>query len=66
MPQKHKVAIIGDMRELGAESAHEHQDIFNLAQSLNFKQLITVGTEFGKVNTEGVHFNGNNSSSGVV
>jgi UDP-N-acetylmuramoyl-tripeptide--D-alanyl-D-alanine ligase len=60
MPQSHKIAIIGDMRELGAESGVEHQDIFNLAQSLNFNQLITVGTEFGKVNTEnteGIHFN---------
>ncbi len=59
MPQSHKVAIIGDMRELGNESFQEHQDILNLANSLNFNQLITVGTEFGKVNTgdtEGGHF----------
>lgn len=56
MPQTHKIAIIGDMRELGNESVQEHSDIFNLAQSLHFTTLVTVGTEFGKVNTEGVHF----------
>lgn len=56
MPQTHKVAIIGDMRELGNESTQEHSDIFDLAQSLHFTRLVTVGTEFGKVNTEGVHF----------
>lgn len=59
MPQSHKIALIGDMRELGQESAKEHQDIFNLAQSLQFSLLVTVGEEFGQVHTEGVHFNTN-------
>ena len=60
MPQARKVAIIGDMRELGEESAAEHLDILNLAKSLNFTQFVTVGTDFGRArtakgdNTEGV------------
>lgn len=57
MPQAYKIAIIGDMRELGEESLREHISILELAKSLNFNELITVGNEFGRVNTEGVHFN---------
>jgi UDP-N-acetylmuramoyl-tripeptide--D-alanyl-D-alanine ligase len=56
MPQAKKVAIIGDMRELGDESAAEHTELLNLAKSLNFTQLVTVGNDFGRAhasNTEG-------------
>jgi UDP-N-acetylmuramoyl-tripeptide--D-alanyl-D-alanine ligase len=55
MPQPKKVAIIGDMFELGDESDVEHQAIYDLAKSLNFNTLITVGKLFAKVpsNTEG-------------
>jgi UDP-N-acetylmuramoyl-tripeptide--D-alanyl-D-alanine ligase len=66
MPQAKKVAIIGDMRELGDESAAEHSEILALAKSLNFNQLITVGNDFGHaqtaskgVYTEGAHFSTN-------
>jgi UDP-N-acetylmuramoyl-tripeptide--D-alanyl-D-alanine ligase len=56
MPQTKKVAIIGDMFELGEESETEHAAIYDLAKSLNFNTLITVGQLFAKVpeNTEGV------------
>ena len=54
MPQAKKVAIIGDMRELGEESPAEHLEMLNLAKSLNFNALVTVGTEFGRFYTEGV------------
>ena len=62
MPQAYKIAIIGDMRELGDESLREHISILELANSLNFNELVTVGNEFGRVNTpEGInkelHFN---------
>ena len=50
MPQAYKIAIIGDMRELGEESQREHISILNLANSLNFNELATVGNEFGEVN----------------
>lgn len=47
-----KTVIIGDMLELGAESPAEHQNILNLANSLNFDQVITVGKHFGGVNSD--------------
>lgn len=47
-----KTIIIGDMLELGEESLAEHQQIFNLAKSLGFDEIITVGQNFGKVDTE--------------
>lgn len=48
MPQKKKIAIIGDMFEMGSESDGEHADIYNSAKSLNFNTLITVGKAFAK------------------
>ena len=51
MPQSKKVAIIGDMRELGDESAVEHLEILTLAKSLKFNQLVTVGDDFGRAQT---------------
>ncbi|MEY4935434.1 MAG: hypothetical protein RIS64_1793 [Bacteroidota bacterium] len=49
MPFKTKIAILGDMRELGTDSLAEHEAILKLAQSFDFQQVITVGLEFGKV-----------------
>jgi UDP-N-acetylmuramoyl-tripeptide--D-alanyl-D-alanine ligase len=51
MPFKTKIAILGDMRELGADSLVEHEVILKLAQSFDFQKVITVGSEFGKVHT---------------
>lgn len=45
-----KTIIIGDMLELGVESDIEHQAIFDLAQSLNFDEIITVGKHFKQIN----------------
>ncbi len=45
-----KTIIIGDMLELGTESETEHQSILNLAQTLNFDGIITVGKNFMKIN----------------
>lgn len=45
-----KTIIIGDMLELGDESEKEHQSILDLANSLNFDEIITVGNEFKKIN----------------
>jgi UDP-N-acetylmuramoyl-tripeptide--D-alanyl-D-alanine ligase len=56
MPFTNKIAIIGDMRELGEESMKEHISIFNFAKTLNINQLVTVGSEFLTINTEGVAF----------
>jgi UDP-N-acetylmuramoyl-tripeptide--D-alanyl-D-alanine ligase len=63
MPQQRKIAIIGDMFELGEYSEAEHFETLQFAKSLNFSTLVTIGKEFGKAvslletqNTEGVHF----------
>jgi len=44
----HKIAILGDMLELGNYSGREHRDLLEHAKKLNFDQLILVGKEFGK------------------
>jgi UDP-N-acetylmuramoyl-tripeptide--D-alanyl-D-alanine ligase len=69
MPQKKKIAIIGDMFEMGNESDAEHKDIYELAKFLNFNTLVTVGYAFAKAanhtdgasrnNREGYVFNTN-------
>jgi UDP-N-acetylmuramoyl-tripeptide--D-alanyl-D-alanine ligase len=41
-----KVAILGDMFELGAASAPEHQAIANQATDMNLETLILVGKAF--------------------
>ena len=45
-----KTVIVGDMLELGEESVMEHQKIWELAQSLNLDEIITVGSIFKQVN----------------
>lgn len=41
-----KVAILGDMFELGEQAGREHKAIADLALSLGLEQLYLVGTEF--------------------
>ena len=48
LPAKHKIAILGDMLELGAESLHEHRAILRFAARCRFDQLVVVGAEFGR------------------
>ena len=45
-----KTVIVGDMLELGEESVMEHQKIWELAQSLNLDEIITVGSIFKQIN----------------
>lgn len=52
-----KTIVIGDMLELGEESEKEHKNILDLAKSLNFDQIITVGAQFKKVNLSNEAFN---------
>lgn len=42
--------ILGDMRELGADSQKEHHEIISLLKQLNFNDVILVGDEFIKAN----------------
>lgn len=51
-----KTIIIGDMLELGEESAKEHQNILQLAQDLGFNEIITVGKNFKSINFSTVSF----------
>ena len=48
MPGKTKIAIIGDMLELGAESLKEHEAILRFAARLQPDVLVLVGPEFGR------------------
>ena len=46
MQAAEKMLILGDMRELGAESAAEHQRIADYLQECGFEQVMLVGSEF--------------------
>lgn len=41
-----KMLILGEMRELGADSAQEHRQVIRLIQEYGFKDVILVGQEF--------------------
>jgi UDP-N-acetylmuramoyl-tripeptide--D-alanyl-D-alanine ligase len=43
-----KIAVLGDMFELGKDSKIEHQNIANLALSLNIDEVILIGENFYK------------------
>lgn len=48
MPGENKMLILGDMFELGKFEAEEHQNIANICQKFNFKEVILCGQAFGK------------------
>ncbi|MFY0604932.1 MAG: UDP-N-acetylmuramoyl-tripeptide--D-alanyl-D-alanine ligase [Flavobacteriaceae bacterium] len=56
MNADNKVAILGDMFELGEEAFFEHQEIANLTKSLNFTKVYLVGENFYKTNTNSPKF----------
>ena len=47
-----KVVILGDMFELGDDSALEHQAMVNLADAMTFSQTLYVGEHFYKATTK--------------
>ena len=49
MQAEHKMAILGDMRELGEASAEEHQHIVDLLNDAGIETVWLVGEEFGKI-----------------
>jgi len=53
--QTNKLAIIGDMLELGDESVKEHQTILDLTKQLNIN-VITVGPIFESINSNQLKF----------
>ena len=56
MDTDNKVLIIGDMLELGSYSLDEHQNILNLIEKENFKNVILVGKDFKTVNKNFLSF----------
>ena len=51
-----KMAILGDMKELGDSSLEEHQKIADYLQTCDFETVLLVGPEFGKTNSPFRHF----------
>ena len=47
-----RVAVLGDMFELGAESAQHHAAVKQRAETLNFDKVIYVGENFGGVSRD--------------
>ena len=56
MEVEHKVAVLGDMKELGESSVEEHRKIVDFLGECGFEKVILVGAEFGKVNTGFEHY----------
>ena len=56
MEVEHKVAVLGDMKELGEGSAEEHRKIVAFLGECGFEKVILVGAEFGNVNTNFEHY----------
>lgn len=48
-----KIAILGDLRELGVTSKAVHQKIWQLAQK-SADKVITIGPEFNSINSQGL------------
>ncbi len=53
--ENRKIAILGDMLELGTHSKNEHAALIDYAINLNLNQIILVGKEFAKVAINGTN-----------
>lgn len=52
MTASNKMVILGDMRELGASSAEEHQNIVDFLKEHDINDVWLVGNEFSKTNCD--------------
>jgi UDP-N-acetylmuramoyl-tripeptide--D-alanyl-D-alanine ligase len=52
MPFEGKIAIIGDMFEMGKYAEEEHSNMIELCKELKLEEVILVGEEFNKQNKE--------------
>lgn len=52
-----KIAILGDMFELGNDAEKEHQEIINLAETLNLNSIYFIGKNFYKTKITFKHIN---------
>lgn len=48
MPASRRIAILGDMLELGEDSHKEHEDLLRFARRMKVDQIVLVGKEFAK------------------
>ena len=44
----YKILLLGDMKELGADSIQEHQSMVDLIKTYNFSSVFLIGPEFAK------------------
>lgn len=54
MPFDHKIAIIGDMFEMGEYAAQEHAQMIAFCKQLHLEQVWLVGEEFSKQEADGM------------
>ena len=51
-----KILLLGDMKELGEDTAKEHQAIVSLIEKYNWLEVVLVGQYFGKADHNYTHF----------
>lgn len=56
MEAAHKVAILGDMKELGEGSHEEHQKVVDFLKECGFERVMLVGPEFGGTSSLFEHY----------
>lgn len=56
MEAAHKVAILGDMKELGEGSHEEHQKVVDFLKECGFERVMLVGLEFGGTSSPFEHY----------
>lgn len=56
MEAAHKVAILGDMKELGEGSHEEHQKVVDFLKECGFERVMLVGPEFGGTSSPFEHY----------
>jgi UDP-N-acetylmuramoyl-tripeptide--D-alanyl-D-alanine ligase len=61
-----KILILGAMMELGEESINEHKSIVNLIQKNDFKNVILVGGDFGKISRPFPYFKTSEEASAYL
>ena len=52
LTDKNKVAILGDMFEIGENSLVEHAHVFDLAQNMQINTLVLIGNDFSEINAD--------------
>lgn len=52
MDVNHKVLILGDMKELGADTDLEHQKVADYVSHHNFDKVLFVGDNFSRIDTD--------------